>query len=224
MALRPYFMRQLSTRWFNIYLIASGVVFNLFAAYSIVHLWVRPLTSEDLSAHRLRMKMLDPGFCGKHLAGQTVERGLDQHFEVRDKDGKVRRIPYRSLSTSGRTADGARVEAIDARLNAALNQSTTLFLITDGARTVQGCLASYPAFRTQQLECLAASGDFSPDGNCTLKINLPSDCLLMRGTLLDGACHVPPSGRILRAALAVTERGDTCVAANCKISTEGAKK
>ena len=66
--MRPYFMRQLSARWFDNYLMSCGLLFNVFVLISAVGLISGP--SRNLAEERTlraKIEMEDAWICSEHL-------------------------------------------------------------------------------------------------------------------------------------------------------------
>ncbi len=220
-----YFMRKLSATWFSWYLIICGVAFNFFAVFSMFQAVFAPVDRSIWQAHRVRMELEDAQFCSKHLNGLKIQRGNGQTFALKAKDGTELEIPYRSLSTFGWNKEGELIESVDLTFGGpgAIPSIITLFLIVSDDLTIERCLPSYQGFRAQQMECVAASGEFLSTGECVLPVNQPSDCQLMKGSLNGTLCSVPSTGRILRAAAHPYVKGTKCVAPNCKPGEDGDK-
>jgi len=201
--MRRYFMRRMSMAWFEKYLYLSGMALNLLAVVSIIHLVHRARRPVDHS-QRARIELEDAMMCTRHMAGKLFSAKGPQAFKIRLHNEREVGLSYKSQSTYGHTKEGRALEMV--RVSYPQNsRASLLFFVVNKAQQIESCISAFGSNiqGSQELECLAAAGEFRQDGSCSLPVNLPSDCEAMSGTLNESVCSVPKNGRILRAGRVV---------------------
>lgn len=210
--MRPYFMRQLSSLWFDRYLIGCGLVMNLFAVVSVAQIFMPDPQGQDMKrAQKVRLQLEHPELCAAHFAGRKFEN----HFELALTlpKGETMNIDVKSKGPYGHNKEGHAIEMVEAE-NAGI-----LFLETDEERKIVRCIPSKMA------DCVGSGGEYQKNGDCLIQVNLASDCQLMKGSLIpseiagQGQCRVPPQTKILRTVA----RG-SCFGNSCKRGVASDKK
>lgn len=214
MAGNPYAARQASIKFFNGIIYASGVAFNVFALASLINFALTVNAPPD-PRMRARVEMEDANQCTKHMSGRKFSRG-GEDFLIHLKGGADLTLHYDLHSTYGYTRDGDALEMVQVRYMEEAGGSGLLFFIVNSSQEIKGCVSpyTYPMNRNYRLDCLAAAGEYQPNGDCTLPVKQPSDCRMMNGILTDKYCVVPPGNRILRAGL--TSKGKACTKPDCE--------
>ncbi|HMN67738.1 MAG TPA: hypothetical protein PKC28_04290 [Bdellovibrionales bacterium] len=213
--MKPYAMRRYSIQFFDSYLIVSGALMNLLALAAAVNAWTNAWTAgpgPESQNPRARAELQDARSCTTHLKGKTLEKSLD--LELKIGDGKQVRVKLDKQMSAGRTKNGAAIHVVYAAVGA--KNIPPLVLLINSKQEIERCVTSmnYLAPGSREVDCLAAKGEYDGKDICTLAVNLPSDCVEMRGTIGDqGLCRVPSEGRILRAPASVKTK--VCTKTQC---------
>ena len=203
--MRRYFMRRMSMAWFEKYLYLSGITLNILAIVSAIQL-VRRARSPMDHFQRARIELEDAAMCTRHLGGKLFSTKGPQTFKILVHDEREVDLSYKSQSSYGHTKDGRALEMVRVSYPGENNNSSLLFFVVNKTQHIENCISAFGSSMqgSQELECLAAAGEYRRDGSCSLPVNLPSDCEAMSGTLVENVCSVPKNGRILRAGRVFT--------------------
>jgi hypothetical protein len=198
--MRKYFFRQLSTRWFDRYLTFCGVALNALAVVSVAGaLLPDEKKKENQKYSRARIELENGPRCDQLMANGEFKPG--QEFNLSLQDGSVMKLSYKDKGTNARTKEGHDVHMVE------MDRVGFLFFEVDDKKMIRRCV---PA---SSLDCVTADGSFDKNGECVVAIHLPSDCEVMKGTLLGNNCRVPAHSRILKPSARAS--GKICSTPDC---------
>jgi hypothetical protein len=199
--MRKYFWRQLSTLWFDRYLTLCGAVLNALAVFGLIAAAV-PDSEKALERRytRARVELENGPRCDQLMANSEFAPG--RGFEIRISDGTPLKMNYKDKGANTSTKEGHQIHMVE------MDRVGFLFFEVDDKKIIRRCV---PA---AMLECVTAEGSFDKDGECIVAVNLPSDCEVMKGVLLEtGRCRVPAGGRVLKPSSRVS--GKVCSTPDC---------
>jgi len=185
--MRRYFWRQVSSLWFDRYLMICGAALNVLAFISLLNALVpAPAHRQERRDQRARIELENGERCDQLMANTEFAPGRE--FSLKLADGAPIQLSYKHQGTYGRTQEGHAIHMIE------MSRTGLLFFEVDEKNMIRRCIPN------DMLECVAAAGSFEKNGTCVVSVNLPSDCQVMKGELNGQLCRVPPHTRILKAS------------------------
>lgn len=198
--MRKYFFRRFSTLWFDRYLTFCGATLNALAVVSVAGALLPDATKKENQQYlRARLELENGPRCDQLMANSEFAPG--QKISLSLQDGSAMNLVYKDQGTNARTKEGHEVHMVE------MERVGFLFFEVDDRKMIRRCVSA------ASLDCVTADGSFDKNGECVIAINLPSDCEVMKGTLMGDKCRVPGNSRILKPAARAV--GKICSTPDC---------
>lgn len=181
-----YRFRIIATLWFERYLTLCGAILNGLFIFGVIALCVPDgEEARQRKFARARAELEYAPMCDKLMGNAPFKPG--EEFDLLLSDGKPMRLRYDDKGVSSRDKSGYAIHMVE------MKSVGFLFFEIDEHGMIRRCIPE------RMLECVQAEGTFDETGDCFLTVNLPSDCELMKGTLMEhNRCRVPKGSRVLK--------------------------